>query len=296
MIEKGEPIDYDSPRAISGVLAEHGIALKKRWGQNFMVNRGARKRIVELLSPQQTEVVWEIGPGLGAMTALLVPKAGRIVLFEIDWALVRILQERFSEDRRVRIVAGDALATWRQVSEEEGVPAALFGNLPYRSAAMLVGSLLENGAVPGRMVFTVQKEVALRMQAGAGSPNYSGFSALCQAYCSVRTAGDLQPGSFFPAPEVVSTVVMLHRLPTFEVADPSFHAKLIRAAFASRRKTLQNNLFASGIAKELGKEALRAACSSARVDLADRAEQVSPRAFVELANALSGVRRERPGG
>jgi len=289
-----DPVDYDSPRAIPTLLTEQGIALKKRWGQNFMVNRGARERIVELLSPGSDETVWEVGPGLGAMTVLLSPRAARLILFEIDWALIRILQERFSADRRVTIVPGDAVTTWRQVYAQNGLPAALFGNLPYSSAAMLVGSLLESGVVPGRMVFTVQREVARRMQAAAGSPDYSGFSALCQAYCSVRVAGDLQPGSFFPPPEVVSTIVMFDRLRSVGVRDPSLHAKLVRAAFASRRKTLQNNLFSSSIAKERGKEALRTACESAQVDLSDRAERISPRAFVELSNALSRLSRNGP--
>ncbi|HUX12063.1 MAG TPA: rRNA adenine N-6-methyltransferase family protein, partial [Spirochaetia bacterium] len=92
MIDKDDPLDFDSPRAISAFLAERSIALKKRWGQNFMVNRAAREKIVSLLHPQQDETVWEVGPGLGAMTALLAPRVGRLILFEIDWALIRHLE------------------------------------------------------------------------------------------------------------------------------------------------------------------------------------------------------------
>ncbi len=289
MIGKGEPLDFDSPRAISAFLAERNIALKKRWGQNFMVNRAAREKIVNLLQPQQDETVWEVGPGLGAMTTLLAPRAGRLVLFEIDWALVHHLESVFAGNSRVRIQAGDVMTTWKKVSAEEGLPAALFGNLPYRSAAVLIGSLLESGLVPNRLVFTVQKEVAGRMAAQTGTANYSGYSVLCQAHCRVRPSGDLAPGAFYPAPEVNSTIVILEKIADRRVVDPALFAGLVRAAFSSRRKKLQNNLLASELARERGEKMIREACISAGVDLSDRAERVSPEKFVALANAIAGT-------
>ncbi|HUX13550.1 MAG TPA: rRNA adenine N-6-methyltransferase family protein, partial [Spirochaetia bacterium] len=138
------------------------------------------------------------------------------------------------------------------------------------------------------LVFTVQKEVASRMCAHAGSASYSGYSVLCQAHCRVRPSGDLAPGVFYPAPEVNSTIVVLERIDGNPVVDAALFAGLVRAAFSSRRKTLQNNLLSSELARERGTELLREACASTGVDLSERAERVPPEKFVALANAIAG--------
>ena len=285
--ETEDPIDFDSPRSITAYLHEHNIALKKRWGQNFMVNRSARERIVAVLDPKASETVWEVGPGLGAMTGELASRAGLLRLFEIDWGLIRHLQAIFPAGRNVQIVTGDVLDTWYEVYRTEGAPDALFGNLPYRSAAMLIGSMLEKGVVPGRMVFTVQKEVAARMAARPGTDDYSGFSVLCQAHCTVEVVGELQPGSFFPAPEVVSSIVRLvHRVDVNPQPDPERFALLVRSAFAARRKTIGNNLGASVFGREIGKQELLRVLTDEGISPGERAERLSPEMFAALALRL----------
>jgi 16S rRNA (adenine1518-N6/adenine1519-N6)-dimethyltransferase len=283
-----EPIDYDSPRQIVGYLQSRGLALKKRWGQNFMISRGARERIVELLDPNEEETVWEIGPGLGAMTVQLAPRVKNLILFEIDWGLIRHLEELFAANDHVHIYPGDVLETWREAYRVEGLPAALFGNLPYRSAAILLGSLLENGVVPPRMVFTVQREVAARLGARPGTKDYSGMSVLCQSHCRVEAAGDLKPGAFFPPPEVVSSVVrLMRREDAAGIERPEQLAKLVRVCFAARRKTILNNLSSSPFAQDPGLESVRAALAEHNVPPGERAERLPPETFIALARSLS---------
>lgn len=285
--DRDDPIDFDSQRSIIAYLQEHSIALKKRWGQNFMVNRSARERIVAVLDPKSSETVWEVGPGLGAMTVELAARAGSLRLFEIDWGLIRHLQAVFAARQNVRIIAGDVLNTWFEVFRSEGAPDALFGNLPYRSAAMLIGSMLEKGVVPGRMVFTVQKEVAARMAAHPGTEDYSGFSVLCQAHCTVEVVGELQPGSFFPAPEVVSSIVRLQRRSIGRPhADPERFALLVRSAFAARRKTIGNNLGASVFGRQIGKQELLRILTDEGIPPGERAERLSADTFAALALRL----------
>ena len=153
----------DSPADIRALLEVRGLALKKRWGQNFLVNRGARQRLVEILAPQAQETVWEVGPGLGSMTGLLAASAARVIAFEVDRGLVSYLGETLGDTVNISIVSGDFLDTWKGTLQARGNPDRILGNLPYRSASMMIADIIESGMRPSRMVFTVQRELADRM-------------------------------------------------------------------------------------------------------------------------------------
>jgi 16S rRNA (adenine1518-N6/adenine1519-N6)-dimethyltransferase len=160
------------------------------------------------------------------------------------------------------------------------------GNLPYSAAAALIGSFAERGFAPGRMVFTLQREVAERMSARPGSKSYSSFSVLCQHVYRVRERFTVRPGSFYPAPQVTSTVVELE--PRDQADSPPITAlfqRLVRAAFRSRRKTLWNNLqaWSSGFTEER----LAAALEAEGIDPGCRAEQLGPERLAALARRLA---------
>jgi len=271
----------DSPAEIRSLLEERGLALKKRWGQNFLVNRGARERLVVLLDPGPGQTIWEIGPGLGAMTGMLASSAGMVIAFEVDRGLCRYLQEVLGGMPAFTLVPGDFLQTWKETLAAHGQPHRILGNLPYRSASLMLAELIQGEVRPERMVFTVQKELAERMASAPGRKSYSSFSVLCQACFTVTGRGDLQPGSFYPVPDVVSSVVEMRPLPgapagrTLEALSG-----LARKLFSSRRKTIRNN------AKD---PALLAALEQEGIDLGLRAEQVSPESFVRLARRLAGA-------
>ena len=283
-------MNHDSPTDIGQALEAAGIALKKRWGQNFMINRGARRKIVGLLDPQPGESIWEIGAGLGALTEMIAPLAGTTVVFESDHGLVRYLQSELS-DSSVQIVAGDFLDTREQALAAYGAPKRVGGNLPYSSGAAIVAALLEHGPQVDRMVFTLQKEVVERMCAAPGSRTYSSFSVICQAFYAVTNQGDLQPGSFFPAPEVQSGVVTMDlRADAGRVRDPAIFFLLVRSAFAARRKTLRNNLLRES-PFPLSKRDLLAVVQRVGIDAGVRAEALGADELVEASNQIAVLAR-----
>ncbi len=273
-------MNFDSPAEIRAVLEERGLALKKRWGQNFLVNRGARQRLVEILAPVPGETVWEIGPGLGAMTELLAATGARVFAFEVDRGLCRFLVEKLTDVPAFTLVPGDFLDTWKDTMRHQGAPSRILGNLPYSSASLMIADIIESGLRPTRMVFTVQRELADRMASPPGQKSYSSFSVLCQSCFDVDDRGDLQPGSFYPVPDVVSSIVEM----TAAAGAPSGEelkslSALARSLFSARRKTIRNNVKDDVVREALQKEG---------IDLGLRAEQLPPSVFVRLARRLTG--------
>jgi 16S rRNA (adenine1518-N6/adenine1519-N6)-dimethyltransferase len=282
-------VNPDSPAEIRALLEERGLALKKRWGQNFLVNRGARQRLVSLLELKADETVWEIGSGLGSMTGPLLDRAARVIAFEVDRGLCRFLQETFGSAPTFRLVAGDFMETWRNAVSEYGPPDRLLGNLPYSTASLMIGDLIERGLRPHVMVFTVQRELAARMASDPGYKSYSSFSVLCQSCFHVIDRGDLQPGSFYPVPEVVSSSVEMR--PRKDAPDGRtllVLSALCRGLFSSRRKTIRNNLASGRLGPSVPADAAKAALVREGVDLGKWAEQLSPEIFLRLARELRG--------
>lgn len=283
-------MNYNSPAEIRAVLEMLGVSLKKRWGQSFLVNRGVRERILKLLGPQPADTVWEIGAGLGCLTELMLPQAKALMAFEIDHGLIRFLEQTYAGWSGFELVPGDALKTWKGVLQRKGLPDKVVGNLPYSSASALIGSFAEAGFAPQRLVFTVQKELAERMSASPRRKNYSSFSVLCQyAYC-VKRRFDVQPGSFYPSPEVDSTVVELVPRAEAQAANPqarAFFHELVRALFRSRRKTLWNNLLSWKPLRDRPPAILQEALAAEGIDPRRRSEELS---LEELARLAAGLR------
>jgi 16S rRNA (adenine1518-N6/adenine1519-N6)-dimethyltransferase len=280
----------DSPAEIRALLDELGLALKKRWGQNFLVNRGARERLIELLQPGPFDTVWEIGPGLGAMSGALLARARRLVVFEIDRGMCRHLEGSFGASPSFVLVPGDFVETWQGAAASHGLPGKLLGNLPYRSASLMIASIVEGGLRPGIMVFTVQKELAERMTSPPAMKSYSSFSVLCQAVFHVALKGDLRPGSFHPAPKVISTIVeMRPRENGPSEGTLSVLSALTRGLFSARRKTIRNNLATGRCGPRLSMDRALAALEREGIDPGGRAEDLAPDTFLRVARAISGA-------
>lgn len=278
----------DSPAEIRALLAERGLTLKKRWGQNFLINRGARERLVSLLELTGGETAWEIGPGLGSMTGLLLEKTARLLAFEVDRGVCRYLSESLGERASFTLFPGDFLETWKDAAAAHGRPDRLLGNLPYRSASLMIADVVEGGLRPGITIFTVQRELADRMCSQPGTKSYSSFSVLCQSCFDVYGRGDLKPGSFYPVPEVVSSIVeMRPRKGAPEGRTLALLSELARGLFSSRRKTIRNNLSSSRIAALASPEAVLSALEKAGIDPGRRAEELPPETFTWLARELT---------
>ncbi len=278
-------MNHDSPAEIRIALETAGVALKKRWGQNFMINRGAREKIVRLLDSKSGELVWEVGAGLGALSEMIESLAGTTVLFETDHGLVRHLEETF-QNSRVHVVAGDFIDNREDAVVAYGVPKRVMGNLPYSSGAAIVSAIVEHGPPVERMVFTLQKEVVERMCAKSGSRTYSSFSAVCQAFYTVVNQGDLQPGSFYPVPEVHSGVITMDLRPDYSrVIDKGTFFNLVRSVFSARRKTLRNNLLRTA-PFPLAKRDLLAVVQRTGIELGLRAEALTADQLVDVSNQI----------
>jgi 16S rRNA (adenine1518-N6/adenine1519-N6)-dimethyltransferase len=278
-------INYDSPAALRAFLEERGLGMRKKFGQNFLINPGFRRRLVESLGPGEGEGVWEIGPGLGAMTGDLLERGCRVTVFEIDPGFSGVLRELFGGRESFRLVEGDALKTWRG----EAGADYLIGNLPYNIAAVLLADMIEGGRFFKRMVVTVQREVARRMAAKPGSSDYSSFSVLIASAYRADPLMLMGGSSFYPAPRVDSQGLLLELLPPEERTSPLFYP-LVRGLFGSRRKTVKNNLqgfVSSRIAPGENVRALSlAALERCGIKPEDRAENLSVARFRELALVL----------
>ena len=279
-------LNYNSAAALRAFLEQEGLGMRKKYGQNFLINPRTRQALVDALDAEAGAEVWEIGPGLGAMTALLLEKGLLVRAFEIDPGFARILKRLFENEKGFSLVEGDVMKTW---ACQKAAPY-LLGNLPYNIAAALLADLIEKGRLFTRMVVTVQREVALRMCAAAGSPDYSSFSVLCASAYTVKPLMLIRGGSFYPRPKVDSMGVLLEKRNA--AACPALFYPLVRALFASRRKTIKNNL-TGFIASRFGKAAGSSAedvCAGilAQCGLkgSERAENLEPKTFLTLANSL----------
>jgi 16S rRNA (adenine1518-N6/adenine1519-N6)-dimethyltransferase len=173
----------------------------------------------------------------------------------------------------------------------------VFGNLPYRSASIMMADIAESGLRPRSMVFTVQRELAERMGSRPGVKSYSSFSVLCQSCFHVADHGDLQPGSFFPPPEVVSSIVELRpREDAPREGNLRMLTALARGLFSARRKTLRNNLGSLILPPSITAEIMLDTLRNQGVDPGCRAEELSPEAFVRLAHALCAAADRGPTG
>lgn len=293
------PPDYDSPLALKAFLHAEGLAMSKRFGQNFLVNRNSRERVLAELKAGSGMRVWEIGPGAGAMTSLALESGLAVTAFEIDHGFSRLLLRLFGENQAFKLVEGDFLDTWKAELEASGAPDRIFGNLPYNAANAIVASLIEGELVPPRMIFTVQKEAGLRMTAVPGTKDYSAFSVLCTSACRAKLAFDLGSSSFWPAPRVTSTVVRMEpRREPVAADDRAGFSTFVRALFSSRRKTLRNNFRAAApaLSAVLGRgegfppETLGGILASLGIRDDVRAEALRPEELAAVFSALKGSR------
>ena len=267
--------------------------MRKKFGQNFLINPKTRQALVDALESQTGETgeeVWEIGPGLGAMTALLLEKGFTVRAFEIDPGFIRVLKRIFGENKNFNLVEGDVMKTWKKAWDDQKAPPYLLGNLPYNIAASLLADLIEKGCLFKRIVVTVQKEVALRMAAAAGSPDYSSFSVLCASAYKVKPLMLIRPSSFYPQPKVDSMGVLLKNRDAG--VYPLIYYPLVRSLFASRRKTIRNNLtvFMSSRFGKSSPDALAAVFHETGLSGMERAEELTPEVFLSIAKSIENMR------
>jgi 16S rRNA (adenine1518-N6/adenine1519-N6)-dimethyltransferase len=269
-----------TPSSARGILEAHGLATRKRDGQNLLVDPNTVRRIVAAARLDPSDVVLEVGPGIGSLTLALAEAVDRIVAVEIDAGFVTALADVLAGLDGVEVVHADALAVDLPALVGGG-PARLVANLPYNVATPIVIETLASGAFTDAFVM-VQREVGERWAAMPGDPAYSGVSAKLGVLADVSIVLHIPRAVFLPVPNVDSVMVRLTRRP--DAPDPVHYARIasvIDAAFAQRRKTLRNTLRALAPS-----ERLIDAAALAGIELSGRAEEVAPDGFVRLSDAL----------
>lgn len=213
--------------------------MRTPYGQNFLVSAPAALRIAEALHSEREDPVIEIGPGRGALTVHVLPRCGELTVVELDRTLADLIRRRWGHEPKLTVVSDDFM-NWSFPAANVR-PFKIIGNLPYSAASAIVQKVL---AWTGwdRAVFMVQKEVALRMTAVPGGKAWGLLALSVQSRAKARRLFDVAPGAFRPAPEIVSTVLELERLPHPRVSHLESFFKVAHAAFGQRRKTLANSL------------------------------------------------------
>jgi len=279
------PYDPATAGATKDLLHLIGVTPNRTLGQNFLINRGALDRIVDTAAVTEADHVLEIGPGLGALTCRLAARAGRVTAIEKDAQFIDFLRPQMP-DGKVFFVAGDALETdWEVLGlPDEGVKVV--ANLPYSISKPILRRFLEDWR-PHLLsaTLTVQREVADRIVAKPSTAAYGPMAIMTQLHGKAKRKFDISPGSFWPPPNVTSSVVHIEvrQIPSVELSDEKFFWRVVRAAFGQRRKQLGNTLRAVISDKEHLFDTLRVV----NIDAQRRGETLSLAEFAALSNHLA---------
>lgn len=258
---------------------------KPKLGQNFLTDQAAARRIVEALGEIGSTTVVEIGPGHGAITELLATSAGRLVCIELDRALAAELRFRFRNAPNVEIIEADVLTVDPSALQQGEAPLRVVGNLPYYITSDILLHLCAHASAIDRAVVMMQREVADRVAAHPGSRDYGVLSVSVQRHADVSAVLTLPPGAFSPPPDVFSTVLRLEMRDRYQdlgKIDNTRFTRLLRIAFAQKRKTLGNNLRAAGYTPA----EINDACATAQVAPDLRAEALTLSQFAALYHSL----------
>jgi 16S rRNA (adenine1518-N6/adenine1519-N6)-dimethyltransferase len=263
-------------------LGELGIRPHKQLGQHFLIDPAVIARMIEAARIGSEDTVLEIGPGLGALSDTLAEITARLYLVELDTVLAGRLRERFAGEERVQVITADFLGLDLSATFPEPV-IRVVASLPYNVATPILFRLLEHRRQFPEATVMIQKEVAERLSAAPGTKAYGVPSVLTQLHATVTTVCTVGPQSFFPAPKVESQVVRLvfQEAPRVVVRNEKVFRRVVKAAFAQRRKTLRNALRAAGY-RDLDGVSARTG-----IDLQRRGETLSLDEFATLINAFT---------
>ena len=269
--------------SVRKLLARYAIHPRKRLGQSFLEDMNIIRRIVALAEPAEDEAVVEIGAGLGSMTEELAKRVGRVIALEVDQRLVGVLRERFAGQDRVEVLQMDVLK-YDFSSACPGGRIKVVGNIPYHISSPILFRLLDFRRSISSMLLMFQKELADRITALPGTKDYGIPSVFVARYTKATCDLTVPPTCFYPVPDVVSSVLRLTVRQEPDLTDEALFAKIVRAAFAQRRKTLWNNLRRIGLPEEM----VGRMFTGSGIDRTRRAETLS----VEEFSMLTSLGRE----
>lgn len=276
---------------IRALLTQHGFHFSKARGQNFLTQSWVPQRIVLEAGIDESCGVLEVGPGIGPLTQQLCRAAKKVVAVEVDRSLQPVLAQTMAGNENLQIIFGDILKTDLPALVREefaGLRPMACANLPYYITTPVLAALLESRAFEAITVM-VQKEVAQRICAPAGRSDYGAFSVFCQYYAEPELLFDVPASCFIPQPKVTSAVLKLtlRRQPICEIQDEALFFRVVRAAFAQRRKTLLNALSAGF--SQFDKKTLAEVIAACGFAPTVRGETLDIPGFAAIANALCAL-------
>ena len=273
---------------IKALLSRHGFHFSRSMGQNFLIQSWVPEGLVEGAGVSGSNGVLEIGPGIGPLTVRLSAAAGRVVAVELDRALLPVLAETLGDRDNVEVISGDILKLDIPALVDEklaGLEPMACANPPYNITTPVITALIEAKRFSCIAVM-IQREVARRICAAPGSPDYGAFSVYCQYHTEPELLFDVGPECFIPAPKVTSSVIRMRPLPSppVPVKDEVRFFWLFKAAYGQRRKTLLNALSAG--LPSLSREAVKAAVAACGLPDNVRGERLGIPEFAALTEAL----------
>lgn len=270
------------------IISQNNFYIKKKYGQNFLTDQNILERIVDTADIDSLTDVIEIGPGLGALTEIIAKKCNRLLCYEIDKDLIPILSKNLEEYKNINIINQDVLKC--DVNKDIDLylkdykKVVLISNLPYYITTPIILTLLEQTKKITRYVMMMQEEVADRICSNPSVKDYNALSIAIQYRATAEKRIRVSRNVFIPAPNVDSAVIRLdlYSKPPYKAINEEKYFKLVRGAFAQRRKTLVNNLSLLGYDKNKIYEALKELGLKENV----RSEELSVKEFVTLSNIL----------
>ncbi len=274
---------------IKSLLSRHGFHFSKAKGQNFLTQNWVVREIAEGAGIDETCGVLEVGPGIGPLTKELCLSAGKVVAVEVDTSLKPILAETLREFDNLEILFADVMKQDIAALVQEkfkGLRPMACANLPYYITSPILSLLLESRQFESVTVM-IQKEVAQRICAKAGTADYSAFTVFCNYYAEPEILFDVPPSCFIPQPKVTSSVITMNtrKEPPCPITDEKLFFKVVKASFAMRRKTLVNGLSASF--GQFSKTELAKVLTDCGFEENIRGETLDIAGFAKIANRLS---------
>lgn len=280
-----------SPKYIAMLRAKHGFQHSKSLGQNFLTDIHIIEDIIEGSEIGENDLVIEIGPGMGVLTAAAAEYAARVVAVEIDKHLLPVLEETLAGYDNIDIINADIMKTDLNAIIREygtGGKVRIIGNLPYYITTPIIMKLLEERVPADSITIMMQKEVADRIKASPGGKTYGALSVATGFYCTVKHIANAPKEVFVPRPKVDSTVIRLDirsECPV-ELIEEKLFFETVKAGFGQRRKTLLNSL--TGV-RGLAKTDISSALEDVGIDPQRRAETLSMQEFADVANAIARI-------
>ena len=273
------------------IMKKYNITANKNLGQNFLIDKNAVDEIILNSNISSSDLVIEIGPGLGTLTSSLLENAGKVIAIELDTKVLGILNDRFKLYNNFELINNDVLKVdlntlIKDNLNENITKCKVVANLPYYITTPIILKLLENNLPLESITVMVQKEVAERLTAIPGTKNSGSITHSIYYYTNPSLVLNVPRDSFMPAPEVNSAVIKLELLqsPRVEVTNKKLFFEVIKAAFSLKRKTLVNCFMNSKLFKN--KQEIEEILTSLNIDLQIRGEKLTIQDFANIANKL----------